>query len=55
MQADISHKHPDKSVRQKADDMVGLMTPIVKAASTDFGSEIANSCLQVFGGHGYIR
>ncbi len=55
MQADISHKHKDASVRQKADDMVGLMTPIVKAAGTDFGSEIANTCLQVFGGHGYIR
>ena len=55
MQADISHRHTDASVRQKADDMVGLMTPIVKAAGTDFGSEIANTCLQVFGGHGYIR
>lgn len=55
LQADLSHKHPDATARQKADDMVGLMTPIVKAASTDFGSEIANTCLQVFGGHGYIR
>lgn len=55
LQADISHKHADAAERQKADDMVGLMTPIVKAASTDFGSEIANTCLQVFGGHGYIR
>ena len=55
MQADISHKHADATVRRKADDMVGLMTPIVKAAGTDFGSEIANTCLQVFGGHGYIR
>ncbi len=55
MQADLSHKHTDANIRQKADDMVGLMTPIVKAASTDFGSEIANACLQVFGGHGYIR
>jgi alkylation response protein AidB-like acyl-CoA dehydrogenase len=55
LQSDISRKHADAAERQKADDMVGLMTPIVKAASTDFGSEIANTCLQVFGGHGYIR
>ena len=55
MQADLANKLNDGPERQKADDMVGLMTPIVKAASTDFGSEIANSCLQVFGGHGYIR
>ncbi len=54
-QADFANKLSDGSERQKADDMVSLMTPIVKAASTDFGSEIANTCLQVFGGHGYIR
>ena len=55
LQVDIAHKHADAKVRQRAEDMVGLMTPIVKAAGTDFGSEITNTCLQVFGGHGYIR
>ena len=52
---DISHKHPDAARRQHADDLVGLMTPIVKACGTGYGSEVANACLQVFGGHGYIR
>jgi alkylation response protein AidB-like acyl-CoA dehydrogenase len=52
---DLSHKHPDAARRQQADDLVGLMTPIVKACGTGYGSEIANTCLQVFGGHGYIR
>jgi hypothetical protein len=55
LNVDISHRHPDKAKRQQADDMVALMTPIVKAGGTDFGSEITNTCLQVFGGHGYIR
>lgn len=55
MQADIAHRHPDAAPRQHADDMVQLMTPIIKACGTDFGFEIANACLQVFGGHGYIR
>ena len=55
LQVDISHKHADAAVRQHADDMAGLMTPIVKACGTDFGSEVANACLQVYGGHGYIR
>jgi hypothetical protein len=55
MNVDIARHHPDQAARQKADDMVGLMTPIVKAAGTGFGSEITNACLQVFGGHGYIR
>jgi alkylation response protein AidB-like acyl-CoA dehydrogenase len=55
LNVDLAHKHPDPAVRQKADDMAGLMTPIIKAAGTDFGSEITNTCMQVFGGHGYIR
>ncbi len=55
LMVDIAHKHTDAKTRQHADDMAGLMTPIVKAAGTDFGSEITNTCLQVFGGHGYIR
>jgi alkylation response protein AidB-like acyl-CoA dehydrogenase len=55
LNVDIAHKHADAKTRQHADDMAGLMTPIVKAAGTDFGSEITNTCLQVFGGHGYIR
>ena len=55
LQVDISHKHADAAVRQHADDMVGLMTPIIKACGTGYGSEIANLCLQVYGGHGYMR
>ena len=55
MNVDISHKHADAATRQHAEDMVGLMTPIVKSAGTGFGSEITNMCLQVLGGHGYIR
>jgi butyryl-CoA dehydrogenase len=38
-----------------AQDLVALMTPIVKAGLTDLGSEAANLALGVFGGHGYIR
>ena len=55
LNVDIAHKHADAAVRQHAEDMVGLMTPIVKACGTGFGSEITNACLQVLGGHGYIR
>jgi hypothetical protein len=32
-----------------------LLTPIVKAFITDNGHVATNACLQVFGGHGYIR
>ena len=52
---DVSHKHADAAVKQKADDMVQLVTPIVKVAGTEYGSILTNSCMQVLGGHGYIR
>jgi hypothetical protein len=55
MQVDISHRHADAAVRERADDMAGLLTPIIKAGGSGFGSEITNLCLQVFGGHGYVR
>jgi butyryl-CoA dehydrogenase len=52
---DISQKHADPAVRQEADDLVQLMTPIVKAFLTDSGYDNATMGQQVFGGHGYIR
>lgn len=55
IQADIAHHHADESARQKADDMVGLLTPIVKASGSDYATDITNLCLQVYGGHGYVR
>lgn len=54
MNLDISHKHPDAAKRQEADDLVALMTPIVKAYFTDMGSVVTNLAVQVHGGHGYI-
>jgi alkylation response protein AidB-like acyl-CoA dehydrogenase len=55
MNLDISHAHPDAKLRQEADDLVALMTPILKAYQTDMGFDVANLAIQVHGGHGYIR
>jgi alkylation response protein AidB-like acyl-CoA dehydrogenase len=55
IELDIAARHPDAERRQAADDLVSLLTPIVKAALSDLGSEAANLALQVWGGHGYIR
>ena len=41
--------------RGARDDLVALMTPIVKAGLTDLGTEAPTSRCGVFGGHGYIR
>ncbi len=55
LQADLQLHHPDAEARKFAADMMALMTPIVKAFMTDNGFDCASQCLQVFGGHGYIR
>ncbi len=52
---DIAERHPDPERREAADDLVALMTPIVKAGLTDVGWEATSLALGVFGGHGYIR
>jgi alkylation response protein AidB-like acyl-CoA dehydrogenase len=54
MHLDISHKHPDAAVRAESDDLVALLTPVVKAYQTDMGFEIASTAMQIYGGHGYI-
>ena len=53
----IDHQvnNPDPRARTEADDLVQLMTPIVKANLTDMGYEAANLGMQVLGGHGYIQ
>ncbi|TCZ66622.1 acyl-CoA dehydrogenase C-terminal domain-containing protein [Roseicella aquatilis] len=55
LEHDVSLRHPDPEVRKAADDVVQLMTPIIKAVCTDTGWEAAVAGMQVWGGHGYIR
>ena len=47
--------HPDEKVRKDSGEIVALLTPIVKAFITDNGHTATNACMQVFGGHGYIK
>ncbi|HUD95557.1 acyl-CoA dehydrogenase C-terminal domain-containing protein [Sphingobium sp.] len=55
LQLDRAHGHPDPAERIRADALVALLTPVIKASFTDFGFESAVQAQQVFGGHGYIR
>jgi len=45
----------DADVRKDAEDEVALLTPIVKAFLTDNAWLATSHCMQVYGGHGYIR
>ena len=55
LKSDVAHRSPDERDRQEADDLLGLLTPIVKGVLTDKGFEHAVMAQQVFGGHGYIE
>ena len=45
----------DADERKDAEDEVALLTPIVKAFLTDNAWLATSHCMQVYGGHGYIR
>ena len=54
-QVDVSLNHNDETIRKEADEMVSLMTPVIKSFFSDMGMEITNEAIQIFGGYGYTR
>jgi alkylation response protein AidB-like acyl-CoA dehydrogenase len=55
LQVDLMRRSPDEAERQQAEDLLGLVTPVIKGYLTDKGFEAAVYAQQVLGGHGYIR
>jgi alkylation response protein AidB-like acyl-CoA dehydrogenase len=55
LQVDLSHKAATPEERQLADDLISLLTPVIKGYCTDKGYDVATASQQVYGGHGYIR
>ena len=55
LNSDIAHRSQDAAQRQAAEDMLGLMTPVVKGVLTDRGFANAVEAQQMFGGHGYVE
>jgi alkylation response protein AidB-like acyl-CoA dehydrogenase len=49
------HGHPDEKVRKDSGEMLSMLTPIAKAFLTDNGHISTSACMQVFGGHGFIK
>jgi alkylation response protein AidB-like acyl-CoA dehydrogenase len=54
-QVDVLERSKDEAERKAADDLLGFLTPIVKACLTEWANECAYHALQCFGGHGYVR
>jgi alkylation response protein AidB-like acyl-CoA dehydrogenase len=55
LQVDLIRRTPDEAERQMAEDLLSLLTPVIKGYLTDKGFETAVLAQQVLGGHGYIR
>ena len=55
LQVDIMRKAQTEEERQAADDLLGLLTPVIKGYLTDKGFEATIAAQQIYGGHGYIR
>ena len=52
---DIAKRHPDAATRVAAQTRVDLLTPVVKAWSTDIGCDVASLGVQIHGGMGFIE
>jgi alkylation response protein AidB-like acyl-CoA dehydrogenase len=55
LELDTLKHHGDADRCSAANRWCALVTPVLKAAWTDQGFHGASACLQVFGGHGYVR
>ncbi|AOF83877.1 hypothetical protein BSY239_2247 [Hydrogenophaga sp. RAC07] len=55
LELDTQKHHPDAAKREAAARWCSLVTPVLKSAWTEQAFCGASACLQVFGGHGYVR
>ena len=55
MMEDMELVSEDEKVREKCDDLLGLLTPVIKGYLTDKAMTTTIDCQQIFGGHGFIE
>ncbi len=53
MEYDVAHHHPDADTRKAADDIVALLTPVIKSYGSEQGFLNISEAMQVCGGAGY--
>ena len=54
-QADMVHAAPSEAEREMANDLLSLLTPVMKGYGTDMGYRVATDMQQIYGGHGFIE
>jgi alkylation response protein AidB-like acyl-CoA dehydrogenase len=55
IQSDVARHSGSDKERRAAEDLMSLLTPVIKGVLTDLGFANTVTAQQVFGGHGYIR
>src|ERR1700761_2801368 len=55
LHGDLAQNDPDEAVRQKGEDYMALLTPVLKAFFTERGFQIASDSMQVHGGSGFTE
>jgi hypothetical protein len=55
LHGDLALHDPDEAVRQKGEDYMALLTPVLKAFFTERGFQIASDAMQVHGGSGFTE
>ena len=51
---DLIDADQSKELTESSENLIALLTPILKSFATDKSMEITNQALQIYGGHGYI-
>ena len=54
LQVDLAHHGATPEAREEAEDLIGLLTPVIKGFGSDSGFRTAVDMQQIWGGHGYI-
>jgi 3-(methylthio)propanoyl-CoA dehydrogenase len=52
---DLARSHPEAVDRERAQELVALMTPVVKGWCTETAVQLASMAIQVYGGTGYVE
>ena len=55
LQVDLSRYGTTPEEKQAAEDLLALLTPVVKGYITDVGLQVTVTAQQVYGGHGYVK
>ncbi|MEL6436874.1 MAG: acyl-CoA dehydrogenase family protein, partial [Pseudomonadota bacterium] len=55
LKSDVAHRSEDSTDAELNEEMMGLLTPVIKGVLTDKGFDHAVMAQQMYGGHGYVE